>query len=119
MNARQFSKEIHKLIDPAYLKQSQYYFKTGEGENSEHDIFLGIRVPKLRLLSKRYKEITVVEIEKLLRSKYHEERLCALFLLTHYYENGSESERSMIYKLYLANTKYINNWDLVDTTAHK
>jgi len=57
MNARQFSKEIHKLIDPAYLKQSQYYFKTGEGEYSEHDIFLGIRVPKLRLLSKRYKEM--------------------------------------------------------------
>lgn len=119
MNAKEFSKEIHALIDPDYLEQAQYYFKTGKGEYSEHDIFLGIRVPKLRQLAKRYKEISVPEIEKLLRSKYHEERVCALFLLTHHFEQGSEKEQRAIYNLYLSNTKHINNWDLVDNSAHK
>lgn len=119
MNAKECSREIHALIDPGYLEQAKYYFKTGKGGYSEHDVFLGIRVPKLRQLAKRYKEISVPEIEKLLRSKYHEERVCALFLLTHHFEQGSEKEQRAIYNLYLNNTKHINNWDLVDNSAHK
>lgn len=119
LNAKVFSKEIHSLIEPEYLEHAKYPFKTGIGEYAHGDKFLGIRVPKLRKLAKRYKEISIAEIEKLLRSKYHEERLCSLFLLIHHYENGSEIERTHIYKLYLANTKFINNWDLVDSSAYK
>ncbi len=119
MNAKEFRKEIRALIEPDYIEQTKYFFKTGKGEYSEHDVFLGIRVPKLRNLSKRYKEISIAEIEKILQSKYHEERLCALFLLTHYFENGNDKERINIYKLYLNNTQHINNWDLVDVSAYK
>jgi len=119
MNAKQFSQEIHALIEPGYLKHALYPFKTDKGEYAEHDRFLGIRVPELRKLAKRYKEISINETEKLLCSKYNEVRLCGLFLLTHHFDKGSEIERTIIYKCYLANTKYISNWNLVDASAYK
>src|SRR5438477_3922553 len=43
--------------------------------------------------------------------------LLALVILVHQYEKGGESERDAIYRMYLASTKHINNWDLVDVSA--
>ncbi len=107
------------LVEPNYLDQAQYYFKTGKGEYSEHDVFLGIRVPILRKFVKRNNEISISECIKLLKSRYHEERLSALFLLIYHFEKGNGKDRTAIYELYLANTKHINNWDLVDSSAYK
>jgi len=59
------------------------------------------------------------EVLKLLASRYHEQRLFALLLLVDKFRRGTGSERSWIYKEYLANTRYINNWDLVDSSADK
>ena len=119
MTSKELNKTLRRFADPVIAEHSLRFFKTGKGEYGEGDIFLGIRVPVLRQQAKIYKGISVSEIQKLLRSKYHEERLCALFVLTHHFEVGNKQERTKIYKLYLANTKYINNWDLVDATAHK
>ena len=58
-------------------------------------------------------------MKNLLSSPWHEERLCALFILVDQFARGSETEQSEIYQLYLANTRFINNWDLVDASAHK
>ena len=97
----------------------KYFFKTGKGQYGEGDKILGVRVPVLRKVAKQYKDTSVEEVLILLKSKYHEERLCALFLLTHHFEDGNKQKRAAIYKHYLDNTEYINNWDLVDATAHK
>jgi len=59
------------------------------------------------------------QVLKLLASRFHEERLFALFLLVDKYKRGTDEERSWIYQRYLANTQYINNWDLVDSSADK
>lgn len=93
------------------------FFKTGPGEYGEGDMFLGIQVPQLRKLAKRNEDITVDEAEQLLHSAFHEERLLALLILILKYKRGSEPVREAIYRLYLANSKYINNWDLVDLSA--
>lgn len=118
MSSKEVSKVLREKADPEYAVHSQRFFKTGKGEYGEGDQFLGVRVPELRKLAKKYSELSLIEIHKLLKSVYHEERLCALLLLVKKFEQ-SKYEKSVIYKLYLNNTKYINSWDLVDCSAYK
>lgn len=94
------------------------FFKTGPGEYGEGDRFRGIKVPKIRELVRRFTEIPLEETEALLYSPWHEDRLCALLLLVDHYGKADERTQSLIYKLYMKNTERINNWDLVDLSAH-
>lgn len=93
------------------------FFKTGPGEYGEGDKFLGITVPDQRKVAKNYLGISRNEVLELLRSEWHEERLTALFILVGKFKKADLKERQEIYKLYLTNTKYVNNWDLVDSSA--
>ena len=95
----------------------QRFFKTGPGQYGEGDIFLGLRVPATRRLAKEYKNLSLKEVSSLLKSPYHEVRLFALISLVNTFDKGDESTQKKIYDMYLANTKYINNWDLVDLSA--
>ena len=110
---------LRELADPAIAEHSQRFFKTGKGEYGEGDRFLGIRVPVIRQQVKKYKDVPLQQVKALLKSVYHEERLFALLLLVEKYHRGSAEEKQVIYELYLANTRFINNWDLVDSSAHK
>lgn len=114
---RQLRKEIQKIADPKKAKVLQGFFKTDEGEYGAGDVFVGLTVPQSRQLAKKYQDLPLQDIETLLTSKIHEERLIALFLLIKKFETGNEEMKKQIYDFYLANTKYINNWDLVDTSA--
>ncbi len=108
------------MADKEKAKNLQRFFKTGKGEYAEGDKFLGVMVPQTRLLVKKHWQgISVAETGKLLHSEFHEERLLALLLLVKKFEKGDEIARKKIFDLYLANTKYINNWDLVDLSAPK
>ncbi len=110
-------KEIQKKANPEKARILQGFFKTGKGEYGEGDIFLGLTVPQSRLIVKKFaKEISLKETEELLHSKFHEERLIALLILVNRFEKNSE-EREKIVQIYLKNTKWINNWDLVDLSA--
>jgi 3-methyladenine DNA glycosylase AlkD len=93
------------------------FFKTGPGEYGEGDIFIGVVVPDTRRVAKLYSSISLLEAERLLHSKIHEERLCAVLILIEKFRNGDQKTREQIYKLYLENTGYINNWDLIDLSA--
>jgi 3-methyladenine DNA glycosylase AlkD len=95
----------------------QRFFKTGPGQYGEGDQFLGIRVPATRTLARRFADLPLPDVEKLLHDKFHEARLLALVLLVGRYERGDDAERQRVYRLYLANTDRINNWDLVDLSA--
>lgn len=95
----------------------QRYFKTGPGEYGEGDRFLGVRVPATRLVARKYRGIPLADTLALLHSDFHEERLLALIVFTHKYQKGSPDEQTEIYRIYLNNTRYINNWDLVDISA--
>jgi len=110
---------LRELADPVIAEHSQRFFKTGKGEYGEGDLFLGVRVPVIRRLVKKHKDVPLQQVKALLKSAYHEERLFALLLLVDKYSRGSAEEKQVIYELYLANTRYINNWDLVDSSAHK
>jgi 3-methyladenine DNA glycosylase AlkD len=93
------------------------FFKTGPGEYGEGDVFLGIQVPVLRKVAAEYQDLSLREVEKLLHSPIHEERLVALLILIHLFSKGTETLREEVYALYLKSTGFINNWDLVDLSA--
>ena len=114
-----FKQQLKKAGNKKTAETLQWFFKTGKGEYGEGDKFLGIKVPQIREIAKVNKDLTTSEIQKALKSKFHEERLCALLILVERYSKSNEKTKGEIAKFYLDNTKYINNWDLVDLTAPK
>ena len=136
---KEIKTEIKQLKNPAKAKILQGFFKTGKGEYGEGDIFLGITVPLQRNLVKKYwQSLNLTDVDKLLKSKIHEERLIALLILVNKFQSAcrrhperSEGSQTLtdsspsglrmtpkkIFQFYLSHTKYINNWDLVDLSA--
>lgn len=114
-------KELKLYIDPEKAKYYPKFFKAFEGGYGEGDKFIGVTVPNQRKVAKNfYKEISLKEIESLLKDEIHEYRQTSLFMLTYKYEDSKDFEyKKKIIDLYLRNTNYINNWDLVDSTAYK
>jgi 3-methyladenine DNA glycosylase AlkD len=110
-------KELRRLADKDIAEHSQRFFKTGKGQYGQGDRFLGIRVPALRKIVRQYRGVSVEEASRLLKSEFHEERLLGLFLLVAIFKKANDEGRRAIYTLYLENTRFINNWDLVDCSA--
>lgn len=108
-------KELQDLASAEKAKFADRFFKTGKGQYGEGDHFLGIMVPETRKVAKKYKNLSLPEIETLLGNKFHEIRLCALLILVQKFSENPEK----IYKFYLKNLSKINNWDLVDSSADK
>lgn len=110
-------KELRRLGNKEIAEHSQRFFKTGRGEYGEGDKFLGIRVPALRKLARKYSGISIDEVTQLLKSQFHEKRLLSLIMLVNIFKRANEEDKKNIYTFYLDNTKFINNWDLVDCSA--
>lgn len=112
-------KDIEKAKNPEQAKILQRFFKTGKGEYGEGDIFLGIKVPVQRIIAKKYADLSFTDLQILLNSKIHEERLIALIILTNKYKKAKKDtmKKRQIFEFYLKNTNNINNWDLVDLSA--
>ncbi len=109
--------DLEKLVNPKKAKILSGFFKTGKGEYGEGDIFLGIKVPEQRKIAKKYFNLTLEDIQSLLGSKMHEYRLISLFILVGKYEKADAKDKKIIVDFYLKNTRNINNWDLVDSSA--
>lgn len=111
--------ELKKAANPKKAGVLSKYFKTGEGEYGEGDTFLGVVVPKQRIVAKKYYRVTKLkDIGKLLESSVHEHRFTALEMLVFKYDNAAnEEEKNEIFDFYIKNRSGINNWDLVDTSA--
>lgn len=118
LTLKELQSELKKLSNRQDALFLQRFFKTGIGEYGEGDMFRGIRVPVLRKLVIAAQAISLEQVEELLHSSYHEDRLLALLILVRKYNKTEATEQAAIYQLYLANTQFINNWDLVDASAH-
>lgn len=117
MSLIQIQTRLRALANPDHARILSRFFKTGPGEYGEGDVFIGVKVPPLRKLAKEFERLSLPDVKKLLGSKLHEERLLALLILVGKYKRGDDEVRRKIYELYLAETKNINNWDLVDVSA--
>lgn len=105
------------MRNPVQEKNLLRFFKTGPGEYGEGDRFLGLKVPQVRKIIKSCSDTPMDEIVELLHSDFHEERLLSLFLLVNRFSKGDIGQKEKIYRIYLYNMRYINNWDLVDLSA--
>jgi hypothetical protein len=110
-------RELVRASDPQSARDLAVFFKTGKGEYGEGDEFCGITVPELRKIAKRYLHLPLADVKKLLSSRVHEHRFTALEILVFQYEAGDESAKKKVFEFYLRHARYINNWDLVDTSA--
>lgn len=117
VNCSAIKQELKLVSSKDKAEVLQRFFKTGEGEYGEGDIFLGVSVPSQREVVKKYfDKISISETIKLLKSKIHEERLIALLLLVKKCEKNKQDQKT-IFEAYLNNVNWINNWDLVDLSA--
>jgi 3-methyladenine DNA glycosylase AlkD len=110
-------KKISAAGTPERAAGSTRYFKTGKGEYGEGDKFLGLDTASMRALAREARGLSLDDTLKLLHSSWHEERSIALLILVDAFARGTAAEQKAIRRIYLANTKYINNWDLVDVSA--
>lgn len=108
---------LKSLASPAAAAAATRFFKTGPGEYGEGDTFIGINVPTLRTISRSFRALPLDEIRSLLNSPVHEERHLALMVLVLQVAKCDEAHRERAFDLYLGNTRFVNNWDLVDCSA--
>jgi 3-methyladenine DNA glycosylase AlkD len=94
------------------------FFKKGAGGYAEHDQFMGVTVPTLRKIAREFSSIQCDELSLLICSPLNEERLLALIILTYQYKSSSLEIKEKLYKFYIQNLQHVNNWNLVDTSAH-
>ena len=105
---------LRKQADPERAEFLKGFFRTCSGGYGEGDRLLGVTVPKTREIARQFRSMPLKEVIKLLQSKFHEERLLALVLLSIRFAKGDRAE---VHRVYLDNLRYINNWDLVDVSA--
>ncbi|MDD4955544.1 MAG: DNA alkylation repair protein [Candidatus Omnitrophica bacterium] len=117
MPVGRIKQELKKKSSIEKAKILQGFFKTAPGEYGHGDVFIGVSVPCIREISKKYRQIDLKSALKLLKSKIHEERLLALIILVLKFNESEAAGKKKIYEIYLKSTKFINNWDLVDLTA--
>ena len=117
MRVEALKHDLLRYADPAKAEISQRFFKTGSGQYGEGDKFLGVVVPTLRKIAKKYRDISFRDVLCLLESPFHEHRFVALAILCNHYQMGTDGDRKKVVLFYLRHRKYVNNWDLVDATA--
>ena len=119
MSVKKIRTELRALADPVIAEHSARFFKTGPGEYGEGDRFLGIRVPVTRKVARKHRGTPLRTMLSLLKSRYHEERLLAVLMMVDAFQRRDEATRKTIYEAYLDHATYVNNWDIVDSSAHK
>lgn len=119
MSADQIKCELKKMADPKRAAVSHRFFKTGPGEYAQGDLFLGVTLPEQRKLARKFKDLEFLEMKKLLLSSWHEHRLVGLLILIDQYQRAQSRAKKNIFDFYCHHIDSVNNWDLVDLSAHK
>ena len=117
MIAKQVQQALQRLASPKKAKASAWFFKTGKGQYGYGDQFRGVTVPEQHKVAKKYKDLALSEIDKLLKSPWHEDRLTGVFILVQRFQRSTSVEQKKLTKFYLQRTAAINNWDIVDSSA--
>lgn len=110
-------KKVRTKAKKDRAKTNAWFFKTGKGEYGEGDKFLGLTMPEQRAVARQFRDLSLKEVERLLKGVWHEERMIGLLILVHRYEAGTEVEKEKIFAYYIKHRHAVNNWDLVDVTT--
>lgn len=118
MSAREVQKALRQKADPKKAKVLRSFFKTGPGQYGEGDIFLGVTTVQTRQIAAEFSDLGFSEIQKLLKSSVHEHRVVAVRILVARYKKSDVRKQKQVFDFYIRNLARINNWDLVDLSAH-
>jgi 3-methyladenine DNA glycosylase AlkD len=119
VSAREVKRALKEKADPVKAAFYPTFFKAGPGEYAEGDKFIGVVVPEQRKIAKQFSDLSLSQIRTLTKDAFHECRLTALFILIHKFDRADETEQTEIAGFYLSQLDYVNNWDLVDSSAEK
>ena len=119
LSAREIETQMKRIAAPGKARELLRFFKTGPGDYAEGDQFLGIMVPQTRKVAREHRDLEHAQIIQLLKSPFHEIRLLALLIWVDQFKKGDNQVRNRIHRDYLKHTRFINNWDLVDLSAHE
>jgi len=117
MNYKILQLELKKKSSEERALRTMSFFKTGQGQYSEGDIFIGVSNPDIREIAKIYPQTSIKDLVKLLKSPIHEERLLSLILMVNQFKKGDKQLRIELFKTYTNNRAFVNNWDLVDLSS--
>jgi 3-methyladenine DNA glycosylase AlkD len=117
MSAKEAKQKLLSLASAEVAESSQRFFKTGPHQYGEGDVFLGVNVPTLRMVSREFRQLPINELEILLHSPIHEERHLALMILVLQVTKCDQAHQKQVFDFYIQNRTYVNNWDLVDCSA--
>jgi 3-methyladenine DNA glycosylase AlkD len=121
-NAANAKKALAALSVSRRKEDLERFFKTGPGEYGEGDIFIGVTVPQSRSVAKQFLDMPISELQKLAKSKIHQERFVAEIILQNYFEKSKlQKERKEYFEIWMnwLYSGYINNWDLVDVVGFR
>jgi 3-methyladenine DNA glycosylase AlkD len=117
MNYKILQLELKKKSSEERALRTMSFFKTGKGQYSEGDIFIGVSNPDIREIAKIYPQTSIKDLVKLLKSPIHEERLLSLILMVNQFKKGDKQLRIELFNTYTKNRAFVNNWDLVDLSS--
>lgn len=118
MSAKAVREALRDASDPEKAAFYPTFFKAGKGEYAEGDRFIGVVVPEQRKIAKRFRELPMRGVQSLLKDPFHECRLTGLLILAEKFRRGDEDERARIVDCYIGHLDWVNNWDLVDSSAY-
>jgi 3-methyladenine DNA glycosylase AlkD len=110
---------LHAIADPVRAVAVRRYFKTAPGEYGAGDEFLGPPVPAQRAVAQRFRGLPPEEAETLLQDSLHECRFVALAIWGLQVSSARTplALRRDRCERYLRLRRFVNNWDLVDSSA--
>jgi 3-methyladenine DNA glycosylase AlkD len=117
LNAAAVKSVVTALRKPGRAQLLQRYFRTGRGEYAEGDRFLGLTMPEQRRVVRQFRDLPIIEIQKLLDSPFHEYRMIALLILVDQHARADTKRKNKLHRFYVTNLTSVNNWDLVDASA--
>jgi len=117
--AAEISRQIRSLGRKDVAEHSQRFFRTAPGEYGHGDKFVGVRVPVIRKIVRKHRGLPIRTVEELLDSQWHEIRLFAVLMLVDIFERGDDASKKSVFDTYLRKLSRVNNWDIVDSSAHK
>ena len=113
--------ELRKFADLGNKKINEWFFKTGPGQYGFGDEFIGVKIPENRKVAKAFPDLGFPDLETLLKSRIHEDRILALLILRPRFERARKEHdqelQDRIFRFYLKFRHRVNNWDLVDLSA--
>ena len=121
-NAVNAKKALAALAVPKHASDLERFFKTGPGEYGEGDQFIGVTVPQSRSVAKKFLHMPIEEVQKLAKSKIHQERFVAEIILQNYFEKAkTQQARKEYFDIWMSwlYAGYVNNWDLVDVVGFR